>query len=72
VDGAFYLYADVSQFTGDSFGFAKTMLEQALVAVTPGIDFDPFTAATSSVSATLDRPTICVRQWPGSDAGSRK
>jgi aspartate/methionine/tyrosine aminotransferase len=40
-DGAFYLYADVSDFTSDSFEFAKQMLEQARVATTPGIDFDP-------------------------------
>jgi aspartate/methionine/tyrosine aminotransferase len=41
-DGAFYLYADVSRFTGDSLEFAKRMLEQAKVAATPGVDFDPF------------------------------
>ncbi|WP_439400649.1 pyridoxal phosphate-dependent aminotransferase [Bradyrhizobium sp. DASA03068] len=40
-DGAFYLYADVSDFTSDSFEFAKQMLEQAGVAATPGLDFDP-------------------------------
>ena len=40
-DGAFYLYADVSDFTADSFEFAKAMLEKAGVAVTPGVDFDP-------------------------------
>lgn len=40
-DGAFYLYADVSKFTTDSLDFAKQMLEQAHVAATPGIDFDP-------------------------------
>jgi aspartate/methionine/tyrosine aminotransferase len=40
-DGAFYLYADVSDFTSDSFEFAKRMLEQAHVAATPGVDFDP-------------------------------
>ncbi len=40
-DGAFYLYADVSDFTSDSLVFAKQMLEQAHVAATPGIDFDP-------------------------------
>jgi aspartate/methionine/tyrosine aminotransferase len=40
-DGAFYLYADVSRFSSDSLAFAKSMLEQAGVAVTPGIDFDP-------------------------------
>jgi aspartate/methionine/tyrosine aminotransferase len=40
-DGAFYLYADVSDFTSDSFEFANQMLERAHVAATPGIDFDP-------------------------------
>jgi len=41
VDGAFYLYADVSRFSDDSFEFAKRMLAQTHVAATPGIDFDP-------------------------------
>jgi len=40
-DGAFYLYADVSKFTSDSFAFAGLMLEKTHVAATPGIDFDP-------------------------------
>jgi aspartate/methionine/tyrosine aminotransferase len=40
-DGAFYLYADVSRFSADSFTFATRMLEEAGVAATPGIDFDP-------------------------------
>ncbi len=37
--GAFYLYADCSRFTEDSYQFATELLEQAGVAVTPGIDF---------------------------------
>jgi aspartate/methionine/tyrosine aminotransferase len=41
VDGAFYLYADVSRFSNDSFVFAQRMLEEAGVAATPGVDFDP-------------------------------
>jgi aspartate/methionine/tyrosine aminotransferase len=40
-DGAFYLYADVSRFSTDSLAFATRMLEEAGVAATPGIDFDP-------------------------------
>jgi aspartate/methionine/tyrosine aminotransferase len=40
-DGAFYLYADVSRFSNDSFTFASRMLEEAGVAATPGADFDP-------------------------------
>ncbi len=40
-DGAFYIYADVSELTDDSRAFAAEILEQAGVAVTPGLDFDP-------------------------------
>ena len=40
-DGAFYVYADVSDLTQDSLKFAAEILEQAGVAVTPGLDFDP-------------------------------
>jgi aspartate/methionine/tyrosine aminotransferase len=41
VDGAFYLYADVSRFSDDSLEFAQRMLAQTHVAATPGLDFDP-------------------------------
>jgi aspartate/methionine/tyrosine aminotransferase len=41
VDGGFYLYADVSRFSNDSLDFARRMLNEAGVAATPGIDFDP-------------------------------
>ena len=41
VDGAFYLYADVSRFTDDSAAFARRLLDEAGVAATPGVDFDP-------------------------------
>jgi aspartate/methionine/tyrosine aminotransferase len=41
VDGAFYLYADISRFSNDSFDFAKRLLQDAHVAATPGVDFDP-------------------------------
>jgi aspartate/methionine/tyrosine aminotransferase len=37
--GAFYLYADCSRFTDDSYRFAMALLENAGVAITPGIDF---------------------------------
>lgn len=37
--GAFYLYADCSAHTADSFGFARDLLERTGVAVTPGLDF---------------------------------
>jgi aspartate/methionine/tyrosine aminotransferase len=41
VDGAFYLYANIARFSDDSLDFAKRMLNEAGVAATPGIDFDP-------------------------------
>jgi aspartate/methionine/tyrosine aminotransferase len=37
--GAFYIYADCSALTADSFAFARDLLETAGVAVTPGADF---------------------------------
>ena len=40
-DGAFYVYADVSEHTDDALAFAAEILDQAGVAVTPGNDFDP-------------------------------
>ena len=40
-DGAFYIYADVSGFTRDSLDLSRRILDEAGVAVTPGLDFDP-------------------------------
>lgn len=40
-DGAFYVYADVSDFTDDSMAFCSAMLADIGVALAPGIDFDP-------------------------------
>lgn len=40
-DGAFYLYADVSNLTDDSVDFCRQVLTRTGVAITPGIDFDP-------------------------------
>ena len=40
-DGAFYVYADVSDFTDDSMEFCRQLLEDTGVATAPGFDFDP-------------------------------
>jgi aspartate/methionine/tyrosine aminotransferase len=37
--GAFYVYADCSALTADSFAFARRVLTEAHVAITPGKDF---------------------------------
>ncbi|MDB5567205.1 MAG: aminotransferase [Tardiphaga sp.] len=70
-DGAFYLYADVSKFTADSFDFTRQMLEQAHVAATPGSDFDPihgrsyvrFSYAQSS--ADMHEAVARISKWLG-------
>ena len=46
-DGAFYIYADVSDITQDSRALAAEILQQAGVAVTPGLDFDPVRGHTT-------------------------
>ena len=61
-DGAFYLYADVSDFTSDSHAFAKTMLEQAHVAATLGSTSIRSMAAASSASLMRAPPTTCARR----------
>ena len=37
--GAFYVYANASGFTQDSYTFAKKALEEAHIGITPGVDF---------------------------------
>ena len=64
-DGAFYVYADVSDLTDDSRAFAAEILDKAGVAVTPGLDFDPvrghgtlrfsYARATEGIAEGLDR-----------------
>ena len=39
-DGAFYVYADVCDFTADSMTFCSKLLADTGVAIAPGIDFD--------------------------------
>ena len=43
--GAFYIYADCSAITDDAYSWCHDLLEQAGVAVTPGIDFGDFKAS---------------------------
>lgn len=64
-EGAFYVYADCSAFTNDSFQFAKDLLEAEGVAVTPGKDFGhnqsekhirfAYTASIDRMTAALTR-----------------
>lgn len=64
-DGAFYVYADVSDITDDSRALARDILDKAGVAVTPGLDFDPvrghrtlrfsYARSTADIEEGLDR-----------------
>ncbi|MCP5363913.1 MAG: pyridoxal phosphate-dependent aminotransferase [Hyphomicrobiales bacterium] len=64
-DGAFYVYADVSEITENSSSFCRQLLEQTGVAITPGIDFDPgrghrfirisFAGATDEIEEAMTR-----------------
>jgi aspartate/methionine/tyrosine aminotransferase len=63
--GAFYLYADCSAFTDDSFAFARRVLEEAGVAITPGLDFGDHRAAEHvrfAYTTSLDRLTEGVER----------
>jgi aspartate/methionine/tyrosine aminotransferase len=75
VDGAFYLYADVSRFSSDSFAFAQQMLEEAHVAATPGIDFDPLNGSRfvrfcyAGATADMHEAVARITRWLAARAG---
>jgi aspartate/methionine/tyrosine aminotransferase len=75
VDGAFYLYADVSRFSSDSLAFAKQMLEEAHVAATPGIDFDPVNGngfvrfCYAGSTADMHEAVARIAKWLGGKTG---
>ncbi len=70
-DGAFYLYCDVGAETDDSLQFAKRILDETGVAVTPGLDFDAtrghrfirfsYAGQTSDMQEALSR----LHKWRG-------
>jgi len=63
--GAFYLYADCSKFSKDSVAFAKTLLHEIGVAITPGNDFgnnQPETHVRFAYTTSLERLEEGVRR----------
>lgn len=60
-DGAFYVYADVSDLTTDSRALAAEILHGAGVAVTPGLDFDPVRGA-QTLRFSYARSTADIRE----------
>jgi aspartate/methionine/tyrosine aminotransferase len=80
-DGAFYVYADVSDFTTDSLAFCSELLADTGVAIAPGIDFDTarghsfvrlsFAGPTSDIEEALRRigPWLANAGHAGGDRG---
>ncbi|MEO1265593.1 MAG: aminotransferase class I/II-fold pyridoxal phosphate-dependent enzyme [Pseudomonadota bacterium] len=68
-DGAFYLYVDVGHLTDDSLRFARRMLDETGIAVTPGLDFDAERGGRFirfSYAGTPEDMTACIdrlRAW---------
>jgi aspartate/methionine/tyrosine aminotransferase len=62
-DGAFYVYADVSDFTGDLLGFCSKLLADTGVAIAPGIDFDT-ARGNSFVRLSFAGPTSDIEEAP--------
>lgn len=60
-DGAFYVYADVSDFTTDSLSFCSKLLADTGVAIAPGIDFDTV-RGHSFVRLSFAGPTSDLRE----------
>lgn len=70
-DGAFYVYVDVSDYTDDALAFSAEILENAGVAVTPGLDFDAargqhwlrfsYARSTADIREGLDRLTMFMK-----------
>lgn len=67
-DGAFYAYADVSEFTDDSLSWCQRLLAETGLAITPGIDFDPVHGGKFvrfSYAGPESDVTECVRRLGG-------
>jgi aspartate/methionine/tyrosine aminotransferase len=59
--GAFYVYANCQRLTSDSFDFASSLLEEAGVAITPGVDFGAH-AASSHVRFAYTTSAASLRE----------
>ncbi|BBY05928.1 pyridoxal phosphate-dependent aminotransferase [Mycobacterium noviomagense] len=60
-DGAFYVYADVSDYTADSLQFCEKLLADTGVAIAPGIDFDTVRGG-SFVRVSFAGPTSDIEE----------
>ena len=77
-DGAFYIYADVSDYTDNALEFCQQLLLDTGVATAPGIDFDPvegnhFIRISFAVSTPLIEEAIrrMIPWFAARDKGAR-
>ncbi|MFZ2725912.1 MAG: pyridoxal phosphate-dependent aminotransferase [Methylococcaceae bacterium] len=64
-EGAFYIYANCSAFTDDSYAFAVDFLEAEAVAITPGKDFGVYQAHHSlrfAYTTSIERMAIAMQR----------
>jgi len=64
-EGAFYIYADCSRLTNDSYQFALDFLEQEAVAITPGKDFGSHHAhhhLRFAYTTTIDKMAVAMQR----------
>lgn len=64
-EGAFYIYANCSKFTDDSYQFALDFLEAEGVAITPGKDFGDYEAnhyLRFAYTTSLDRMAVAMQR----------
>lgn len=72
-EGAFYLYADITDFGGNSFDFCRYFLEEQHVAFTPGVDFGrhratehvrfAYTQPVPRLQQAVERIAAGVQEW---------
>ena len=77
-EGAFYLYADISEFGGNSFDFCRYFLEEQHVAITPGVDFGrhratehvrfAYTQPIPRLQQAVERIAAGLQQWKAQHA----
>ncbi len=69
-DGAFYIYADVRDYTNDSVDFCRRMLAETGIAATPGVDFDPHRGhvyvrfSFAGTTEAMERAVAALKSWP--------
>ncbi len=64
-EGAFYIYADCSRFTDDSYQFALDLLEAEGVAIAPGKDFGVYEAnhyVRFAYTISIDRMSLAMQR----------